>query len=67
MHPLAGLARKIIDLVANAPLQGALAATISFRCRIAQNRGGTMNTMLYPELYKSLEAVRWDMEKDIPW
>src|ERR1700742_958247 len=33
----------------------------------AQNRGGTMNTMLYPELYKSLESVRWDMEKDIPW
>ncbi|MDB5789265.1 MAG: hypothetical protein JWQ50_9180, partial [Caballeronia mineralivorans] len=25
-----------------------------------------MNTMLYPELYKSLESVRWDMEKDIP-
>ncbi len=26
-----------------------------------------METMLYPELYKSLESVRWDMEKDIPW
>lgn len=26
-----------------------------------------MNGMLYPELYKSLEAVRWNMEKDIPW
>ena len=26
-----------------------------------------MNEMLYPELYKSLEAVRWNMEKDIPW
>jgi len=26
-----------------------------------------MNTMLYSELYKSLESVRWDMEKDIPW
>src|ERR1700744_2786074 len=37
------------------------------RRRNAQNRGGTMNTMLYPELYKSLESVRWDMEKDIPW
>ena len=23
--------------------------------------------MLYPELFKSLEAVRWDMEKDVPW
>ncbi|MDV3099505.1 hypothetical protein [Burkholderia cenocepacia] len=23
--------------------------------------------MLYPELFRSLEAVRWDMEKDIPW
>ncbi|AKC69253.1 ferritin [Pandoraea oxalativorans] len=26
-----------------------------------------MTEMLYPELYKSLEAVRWNMEKDIPW
>jgi len=23
--------------------------------------------MLYPELFKQLEAVRWDMHKDIPW
>src|SRR5476649_1797087 len=23
--------------------------------------------MLYPELFKSLESVRWDMSKDIPW
>jgi len=23
--------------------------------------------MLYPEIYKSLERVRWSMEKDIPW
>lgn len=23
--------------------------------------------MLYPELFKSLEAVRWRMDKDIPW
>jgi hypothetical protein len=23
--------------------------------------------MLYPELFKSLEAVRWNMENDIPW
>jgi hypothetical protein len=23
--------------------------------------------MLYPELFKSLESVRWSMEKDIPW
>jgi hypothetical protein len=23
--------------------------------------------MLYPELFKSFEAVRWDMERDIPW
>jgi len=26
-----------------------------------------MSEMLYPELYKSLESVRWNMEKDIPW
>jgi hypothetical protein len=24
-------------------------------------------TMLYPELFKSLEAVRWNMERDVPW
>jgi len=23
--------------------------------------------MLYPELFKSLEAVRWNMETDVPW
>ena len=23
--------------------------------------------MLYPELFRSLEAVRWNLEKDIPW
>ena len=23
--------------------------------------------MLYPELFKALEAVRWNMDKDIPW
>lgn len=23
--------------------------------------------MLYPELFKSMEAVRWSMERDIPW
>jgi len=23
--------------------------------------------MIYPELYRSLEAVRWNMETDIPW
>ncbi len=23
--------------------------------------------MLYPELFTSLEAVRWNMEKDVPW
>jgi hypothetical protein len=23
--------------------------------------------MLYPELFKSLEAVRWNMEADVPW
>jgi hypothetical protein len=25
------------------------------------------NHMLYPEIYKSLERVRWSMEQDIPW
>jgi len=25
------------------------------------------NKMIYPELFKSLEAVRWNMEADIPW
>jgi len=23
--------------------------------------------MLYPELFKSLESVRWNMERDVPW
>ena len=23
--------------------------------------------MLYPELFKQLEAVRWNMATDIPW
>ena len=23
--------------------------------------------MLFPELFKQLEAVRWNMERDIPW
>ena len=23
--------------------------------------------MLYPELFKQLEAVRWSMDSDIPW
>ena len=23
--------------------------------------------MLYPELFKSLEKLRWSMEKDVPW
>ena len=23
--------------------------------------------MLYPELFKQLEAVRWNMDHDIPW
>jgi len=25
------------------------------------------NDMLYPELFRSLEAVRWNLETDIPW
>ena len=24
-------------------------------------------SMLYPELFKSLEAVRWNMDTDVPW
>ena len=23
--------------------------------------------MIYPELFKQLEAVRWNMDTDIPW
>jgi hypothetical protein len=30
--------------------------------------GGHRKTlMLYPELFRQLESVRWDMDKDIPW
>ena len=25
------------------------------------------NAMLYPELFRSFESVRWDMEADVPW
>jgi hypothetical protein len=25
------------------------------------------STMLYPELFKALETVRWDMARDVPW
>jgi hypothetical protein len=25
------------------------------------------STMLYPELFKAFESVRWDMAKDVPW
>src|SRR5438093_5973173 len=32
---------------------------------IAQARG--IPAMLYPELFKQLEAVRWNMDRDIPW
>ena len=26
-----------------------------------------IQSMLYPELFKSLEAVRWNMDTDVPW
>jgi hypothetical protein len=26
-----------------------------------------MASLLYPDLFRSLEAVRWNMEKDVPW
>ena len=26
-----------------------------------------MDPMLYPELFKSLERVRWSLERDVPW
>ena len=26
-----------------------------------------MSTMLYPELFRQLESVRWNMDKDVPW
>jgi len=25
------------------------------------------STMLYPELFKAFESVRWDMARDVPW
>ena len=27
----------------------------------------TVQPMLYPELFRSLEAVRWNMATDVPW
>jgi len=33
-----------------------------------ESAAASMGTaMLYPELFKQLEAVRWNMERDIPW
>ena len=26
-----------------------------------------MAALLYPDLFRSLESVRWNMEKDVPW
>jgi hypothetical protein len=26
-----------------------------------------MASLLYPDLFRSLESVRWNMEKDVPW
>jgi len=34
---------------------------------LAQPEFVTSNTMLYPDLFKSLERVRWNMERDVPW
>jgi len=25
------------------------------------------STMLYPELFKAFESVRWDLARDVPW
>ncbi len=27
----------------------------------------TGSAMLYPELFKAFEAVRWNLEDDVPW
>ena len=31
------------------------------------NARGLKDTMLYPELFKAFEDVRWTFERDIPW
>jgi len=54
-------------LAARVPARGRLKLQQTELSHYVANQGWTMNTMLYPELYKSLESVRWDMEKDIPW
>ena len=50
--------------IPSAPL--AFCRTIRARCRLKSGEE-THASMLYPELFKQLEAVRWDMDKDIPW
>jgi hypothetical protein len=35
--------------------------------RKATRAAAKEHLMLYPELFKSLEAVRWNMERDVPW
>ncbi len=45
--------------------------TVIFLKALAVINGSTrlkgQSIMLYPELFKSLEAVRWNMDADIPW
>jgi hypothetical protein len=33
----------------------------------SQSEFATINAMLYPEIFKSLESVRWNMADDVPW
>jgi len=35
------------------------------RTNLAAQLGGM--SMLYPDIFSSLEAVRWNMQEDIPW
>ena len=47
---------------------GAAAGSRSIAERGAAPHAAPARTpMLYPELFKSLEDVRWSMEKDVPW
>jgi hypothetical protein len=37
------------------------------QCKMDRVPAGQGVHMLYPELFKQLEAVRWNMDQDIPW
>src|SRR5258706_11135885 len=55
------------EAVCETSADGRAAALIEAARRRLMRSGAPPMSMLYPELFKSLEAVRWNMEQDVPW